>query len=423
MPTRTIFILAVGTLIGSLFAVYAGGSGERTTNDTGAPGADREAQAIAQPRRVRSRPPSGDPPVPSAQLPLNLRGQTPPRGTEREFRTDFSRATISYADILSGGPPKDGIPALDVPTFVSITDASTWIEDNEAVLVVSHDEAAHIYPLQVLTWHEIVNDVVGDLPVAVTYCPLCNTGVAFERQIGEAVLDFGTTGRLRFSNLVMYDRQTESWWQQADGRGVAGFYAGSRLQLYPVLMLPFAEAITAFPHAIVLSRDTGFNRRYGANPYVGYDTSERPFLFQGPEINGAYRPLERVISIENNGAEHAIAYPVLEAAGAINIDIGGDPIAVLWEAGTASALDQATVAGGSDIGSANAFFARDEAGRILTFERRGGRIRDEQTDSVWNITGQAIDGELAGQRLVPATAIQHFWFSYSAFAASNSVFQ
>jgi len=199
---------------------------------------------------------------PQEALPREYQDQAPPGGAGNEFETDFSRATISYAEILSGGPRKDGIPAIDAPRFVSVAEAGEWVSGNEPVLVLEERIAAgesdrrvgdggnrtggggddrdgaagavHIYPLQILTWHEIVNDVVGEIPVAVTYCPLCNTGIAFDRRHAGEVLDFGTTGRLRFSNLLMYDRQTESWWQQASGAGVIGRFAGTRLRMVPV---------------------------------------------------------------------------------------------------------------------------------------------------------------------------------------------
>lgn len=134
-----------------------------------------------------------------------------------EWRTDFTKHTVPMEEIVSGGPPKDGIPAIDDPDFVSIRDAGRWLDGREPVIVVENAGDARAYPYQILIYHEIVNDVVGGRPLSVTYCPLCNTALVFERRHGERLLDFGTTGRLRHSDMVMYDRQTESWWQQATG--------------------------------------------------------------------------------------------------------------------------------------------------------------------------------------------------------------
>ncbi|NCC31171.1 MAG: DUF3179 domain-containing protein, partial [Chloroflexia bacterium] len=165
-------------------------------------------------------------PTPSAATALSptrpalLPEERPPDGAG-EFTTDFSRHTVPYDEILSGGPPKDGIPAIDTPQFVSVTEADAWLAPQEPVVLVALGEDVRAYPLQVLMWHEIVNDTVDEQPVAVTFCPLCNTAIAFDRRVGEQVLTFGTTGRLRYSNLIMYDRQTESWWQQATGEAIA----------------------------------------------------------------------------------------------------------------------------------------------------------------------------------------------------------
>ena len=134
--------------------------------------------------------------------------EDPPIGAKSQFSTDFSKHSVPYSEILSGGPPKDGIPAIDDPKFVSVEEADEWLKPQEPVVLVQVGDDARAYPIQILMWHEIVNDTVGGVPVTVTFCPLCNTGVAFERTFEGQVLDFGTTGRLRFSNLIMYDRQT-----------------------------------------------------------------------------------------------------------------------------------------------------------------------------------------------------------------------
>ena len=146
-----------------------------------------------------------------------------------QWATDFDKHTVPLREIVSGGIPKDGIPAIDSPRFVSVSEADRWLEDREAVAVVEVGGQTKAYPLQILIHHEIVNDVIGGQPISVTYCPLCNTALAFERRFDGRLLDFGTTGRLRHSDLVMYDRQTETWWQQATGEGIVGEYAGLQL--------------------------------------------------------------------------------------------------------------------------------------------------------------------------------------------------
>ena len=336
------------------------------------------------------------------------------------FDTDWTRTVIEPTDVLSGGPPKDGIPAIDSPKFLEIEQVD-WIGDQEAVFVVTAGGESRIYPLQILTFHEIVNDVVGGVPVAVTYCPLCNTGIAFLREFDGLTLDFGTTGRLRYSNLLMYDRQTESWWQQATGEGVIGQYAGFRLQLYPVLMLPYEVAAARYADALVLSRDTGHQRSYGRNPYVGYDTAAQPFLYQGPAVSSEFSPMARVVQVIVNDEARGVPYPIAREEGVIEFELSGLPVLVLWDDGTASGLDTSSTAAGRDVGSANAFDPRVDD-RVLRFERTPEGFVDSQTGSTWDGSGTAIGGPLEGTSLEPLVGIQHFWFSYSAFE-TDGVFE
>ena len=364
------------------------------------------------------------------ELPEEFQGQSPPAGAGGQFSTDFSRATISYDQVMSGGPPKDGIPAIDDPSFVDVSAADEWIAADESVMVVSlqeggtagggdaaggdaSGETTHIYPIQILMWHEIVNDSLAGRPVTVTFCPLCNTGIAFDRRFDGRMLDFGTTGRLRYSNLLMYDRQTETWWQQATGKAVAGRYSGGRLEMVPMLMLPWNEAKNEYPQARVLSRDTGYNRSYGRNPYRNYDSSGSPFLYSGP-TDDEFSPMTRVVTVFHNDDSQGFPYPTLREERAVTETIGGEEIVVFWHAGTASPLDSGDVSEGRDVGTANAFFTEVE-GRSLSFAVEGDEIVDEETGSTWDVTGRAVDGPLEGSRLSPVTTSQHFWFSWTAF--------
>lgn len=353
----------------------------------------------------------------------SLADEQPPSGAEFQFTTDFSKHSVSYGDILSGGPPKDGIPAVDDPKFVGVNEAIEWLKPVEPVVFVQVGVDARAYPLQVLTWHEIVNDTVGDLPLTVTFCPLCNTAIAFERMINGQVLDFGTTGRLRYSNLIMYDRQTETWWQQATGEAIAGELTGTNLKFYPAAIISWEEFRTAYPDGKVLSRDTGFSRSYGENPYAGYDdVNNPPFLYRGPETPGVLPPVARVLTIDLESEAVAYPYQVLEKVGVVNDTIAGKNIVVIWRSGTASALDTPSIAEGRDVGTANAYF-RQVDGRDLTFRFEDGRILDEQTGSEWNVLGQAVSGELRGMQLQPVVAINHFWFSWAAFKPDTRIFQ
>ncbi|RME12189.1 MAG: DUF3179 domain-containing protein [Ardenticatenia bacterium] len=345
-----------------------------------------------------------------------------PPGAAREFSTDFTRHSVPYREILSGGPPKDGIPAIDAPRYVSVEEADEWLRDREPVVLFALNGDARAFPLQILTWHEIVNTEVGGVPVTVTFCPLCNTAIVFDRRYGDLVLDFGTTGRLRYSNLIMYDRQTESWWQQATGEAIVGTLTGAQLTTYPAAIVSWQAFKETYPDGNVLSRETGFNRAYGRNPYVGYDDIEsRPFLYDGPTIDGRLPPMARVLTVAGENDAVAFPYDVLAEVHVANETVDGAPIVVFWAEGTASALDGNLIAESRDVGAALAF-SRLLDGQVLTFWWDGEAIRDEQTNSRWSPLGQAVEGALAGRQLEPVVSINHFWFSWAAFRPDTRLF-
>ncbi len=338
-----------------------------------------------------------------------------------EWLTDFSLHTVPYDQFLSGGVPRDGIPPLDNPQFESIEEADTWLEDVQPVVALEINGAARAYPLAILTWHEIANDTLGGVPVSVTFCPLCNSAVAFDRRVGDAVLDFGVSGNLRHSDLVMWDRQTESWWQQLTGEGIVGAYAGYQLELVPAQLVSWRDFKAAFPEADVLSRETGYIRDYGNNPYYGYDEpGQWPFLFRGlPDER--LLPMERVAALELDGQPVAFPFLVLERERVVHYPEGQPGIVVFFQSGTASALDQSRIADSRDVGATGVFEATHE-GRALTFRSENGGFVDEQTGSTWNVLGQAVAGPLTGQSLTPVVHGSHFWFAWAAFAPETVVY-
>jgi len=350
--------------------------------------------------------------------------ETPRVARGDSWETDFSRHTVPFDEIVSGGPPKDGIPAIDDPKFESVGEADRWLEDREPVAVVRHGGETKVYPIRVLTYHEIVNDEVGGKPISTTFCPLCNTTLAFEREFDGQVLDFGTTGRLRHSDLVMYDRQTETWWQQATGEGIVGRYAGETLSFYPSPVLSWGTVKEQREEALVLSRDTGHNRPYGRNPYVGYDRRRGPIsdFFFG-ERDDRLPAMERVVALERGGASVAVPFSVLEEERVAHVEVGGEEVVVFWAPGTASALDAGQIPRGRDVGSSNVFVPAAD-GERLTFEPDGdGRFRDRETGSLWTMTGEAIEGSLQGQELEPVTHGNHFWFAWGVFKPETRVWR
>ena len=339
------------------------------------------------------------------------------------WRTDFTKASVDLGEFLGGGPPKDGIPAVDEPRFDSIAEARAWLIDRSPVISLELGGVARAYPLAILTWHEIVNDTLGGVPVVVTFCPLCNTALVYERRVGGTTMDFGTTGNLRYSDLVMYDRQTESWWQQATGEAIVGELTGTKLVFVPAQIVSLAAFADAHPDGAVLSRDTGFEREYGRNPYVGYDDAgSNPFLFDGV-VDGRLAPKERVVTIGAGAEATAFPFSELRRVGVATGTVDGVPVAVFWTPGAASALGPGTIGDGEDIGATGVF--RSELDRQpLNFRRSGGEdapITDVETGSTWSITGLATAGPLAGARLEPVAHGNHFWFAWAAFSPETTI--
>ena len=339
-----------------------------------------------------------------------------------DWKTDFSLHTVPYDEFLSGGVARDQIPPLDDPQFESIEEADSWLEDVQPVVALEVNGEARAYPLAILTWHEIVNDTLGGVPVSVTFCPLCNSAVAFDRRLDGAVLDFGVSGNLRNSDLVMWDRQTESWWQQLTGDGIVGAYAGYSLELVPAQLVSWSDFKKAFPEADVLSRDTGFLRRYGQNPYSGYDRADQsPFLFRG-RPDERLLPMERVVALELDGQPLAFPFLELEEERVVHYPADQPTIVVLFQPGTASALDRTSIAESKDVGSTGVFEVALN-GQDLSFRAEGDGFVDDQTGSTWNVLGQALSGPLAGVVLTPVVHGNHFWFAWAAFAPDAEVYQ
>jgi hypothetical protein len=337
-------------------------------------------------------------------------------------RTDFSTTTVDLKDIHSGGPPKDGIPAIDAPQFVSVAAASSWLGPHEPVILVRHGGQVRVYPLQILMYHEIVNDRIDGLALAVTFCPLCNASIVFDRRVDGRVLDFGTTGRLRKSDMVMYDRQTESWWQQFTGEGIVGVFAGRRLTVYPSVIVSFGDVAESFSHAQVLSRDTGYRRSYGRNPYRGYDTiDDQPFLFFDA-VDPRLPAMERVVAVAHPGGHRLYPFRVFDTEPVINDTAGAEPIVVFSKPGTASALDAETISRSRRIRSASVF-RRDLDGRTLSFALIDGAIRDLETDSRWNLFGRATAGQLRGRQLEAVDHGVYFAFAWLAFDPDAEIYE
>lgn len=281
-----------------------------------------------------------------------------PRQWQHEWpQTDFSRSGVSdWAEIQSGGPPRDGIPALSDPEFIHASEEARISAREPVITVEIAGEAPRAYPLRYLTWHEIVNDSIGGVPVAVTFCPLCNSGMTFDRRTRAGVLTFGVSGKLRNSDMVMFDRETESWWQQAIGQGIVGQMTGVKLKTLPSWMESWHEFVARNPEGLVMA-EPAYSRAYGRNPYRRYDSSARPFLYNGEMPPHGIRRLARVVRVGSR------AWPLQRLAEVGELREAG--VVISWRAGQASALDAGHIGKGRDVGSIR---VRDGQGRDLAHD-------------------------------------------------------
>jgi hypothetical protein len=238
----------------------------------------------------------------------------------------------------------------------------------------------------------------------------------FDRRIAGRTLSFGTTGKLRNSDLVMWDRQTQSWWQQFSGTALVGRYTGTRLHALPSQVVSWAQFKTSYPRGTVLLRPKGFDRPYGTNPYVGYDADRgaRPRLYGG-RLDPRLPPLERVVAVFAGRDAVVAPFSALARRPVIAASVGGQPVVVLYARGVVSALDENAIARSRDVGTAGAFDPRIR-GRTLRFTATGpNRFRDLQTGSTWDVTGRAVAGPLRAARLRPLRHDEQFWFALAAF--------
>lgn len=335
-----------------------------------------------------------------------------------KWTTDTSRRSIELDELALGGPGKDGIPAIHDPRFVSVEDAAVWLEAKEPVIVIRQGDEVQGYPLQILMWHELVNDTVAGVPILVSYCPLCNSAVVFDRRVGGRTYEFGVSGMLRDSDMVMYDRETDSLWQQITGEGIVGAMTGQQLKMIASQTIPFRLLMEQHPDAKILSRDTGYARAYGENPYVGYESTEQ-LMFPARRSSGV-RLKERLVAIVRDGRAKAYPFELLRRSGVVGDEIGGDPYVIFFREGMRSALEDRVIAESRERGAATVFFPEVD-GRRLTFQQRDGRIVDEEIGSTWNLLGVAVDGPLAGRQLTPVPHQVAFAFAWLVFQPDTEV--
>ena len=339
--------------------------------------------------------------------PAIVSSENSPESTSSEDKimiTDGKKHLIPLDKIRGGGPPKDGIPSIDDPKFVDAADAN-FISTDDVVLGLEINGEAKAYPLFILVWHEIVNDKVGGAPVAITYCPLCYTNQVFERVIDGKEVEFGTSGKLYNSNLVMYDRLTDSYWSQALGKAITGELTGQELKIIPFDVITWGDWKTIHPDSKVLSTETGHLRAYGVDPYGNYYTDPR-IMFPVDNSDDRLHPKEIILGFRDSGIYKAYKQNDVENFVVINDMISDTPLLL------------------TSLYSQNArAFDRTLNGKVLDFEFKDGTITDLQTNSEWNYDGAAISGELTGSQLQRLGFNPGFWFEWVAFHPDTQLYR
>jgi hypothetical protein len=337
------------------------------------------------------------------------------------WTTNFENSSIKLDELISGGPPKDGIPAIVNPKFTTLESASKWLNEKEPVIAVNLNGISKAYPLQILIFHEIVNDRVGRTPILITFCPLCYSGIIFDRTVQNMSIKFGVSGLLRNSDMIMYDQLTESFWQQFSGEAVVGDLTGTKLDVIPSQIISFQQFRNDYSDGLVLSKNTGFKRPYGMNPYINYDDEETvPFLYKGP-LDERLPQNEKVIGIKIGNTAKAYPYSITSNNKVINDSIDSLTIVLFHLPGTLSSLDARYIIDSKDVGSTGVFSRKLES-RLLTFTFTNDKIIDEETNSSWSVTGRCIDGKLKNKNLDRIAHGDYFSFAWFAFQPNSIIY-
>ncbi|MFZ1561692.1 MAG: DUF3179 domain-containing protein [Saprospiraceae bacterium] len=352
--------------------------------------------------------------------------QNNPRNIVLDWKTDTLQQLVPLSE-FTALLIRDGIPPIDTPIYWTKEVALKNLFLHEPVISFIVHGQARAYPLSILMFHEIVNDRIDDTYFTVTYCPLCNAAIVFDRKLKyngkDYLLDFGVSGMLRNSDLVMWDRQTESWWQQFTGTGLVGAMAGAELDFLSSQLISLQEFTDSYPDGLILSTETGHDNKYGQNPYTTYDNPEnkQPRLFKG-EVDTRLPAMERVIDIQVEGKRKIYPLTTIQKDEVINDRFEGKDIALFYASKTVSVLDKKEIAASKAVGSVTVFSPIID-NKLLTFIKKEDHFYDQQTQSKWTITGICVEGKHKGIQLTPIVYGNHFAFAWFAFHPDSEIYK
>ena len=407
MGSRLSKLLVPGAVLGLLVVLMAAPSSREPRSHPGV-----RAEAVPSGRRARS----------PAEVIADLRAST------EVWCSDARRArALAYGETCV---PWDSIPSIDRPRFIDAAEAAS-LTPADPVVVLDLEGEHRAYPVAILSYHEIVNDVVAGRPVVVTFCPLCNSAVAFSREVAGRTLTFGVSGQLAGANLVMFDRETVSRWQQLTGRATSGPFEGAELELVPVRMVSFGSWLAAHPGGMILAEPDGSRFNYGIDPYVGYDVdpNQPSFVYDPPGVVGPAEPTDprlppkwRVVGVVTD--DGALAFPVPSGKGRMAVvtgRLGKIPLVAFFQFGLAQP-EKAYEFSAAPRGWAGTVFVARLGGRDLSFSTNGaGTFIERVTGSRFDAFGRGISGPLAGRTLPTVPHATAFWFAWSHFYPDTEV--
>lgn len=352
-----------------------------------------------------------------------------PKNLPFTWKTDTLNHSVKLSEIQIV-LPKGSFPTLDKPKFVSKSEGLEMFFSKEPVIVVEFNGVAKAYSLNILTMHEISNDELEGIPILVTYCPLCNSGMVYNRSINhhgkKEILEFEASGMLRNSDMVMLDRKTETLWQQLMGTAIVGTYNETQLDIIPSIIISVEEFFTRYPEGQILSKKTGYSeieKKYGYNPYKKYDEKENPIqhFFNSDKVDKRLPALERIVDVEHNGAYKIYSFSSASKNGVINDTFKTKKVVLFYKPGTVSILDENDISTSKDVGSVTVFNAVIDK-QHLTFKKENNVFVDTKTNSKWDITGHCYEGILKGKQLQIEPHSNHFAFAWLAFNPDSEIY-
>ncbi|MDW7681040.1 MAG: DUF3179 domain-containing protein [bacterium] len=353
-----------------------------------------------------------------------------PRNIPYNWKTDTTKTTIDLSELMSV-LPRGNFQVLNYPAFIGRTEGLKTFFAREPIMAVEKNGFAKAYPLNMLSTHEIANDTLAGTPLLVTFCPLCNSGIVYDRRLTfndkEYLLYFEVSGMLRNSDMVLADRQTETWWQQLTGTGIVGELAGAELKIIPSLIISVEEFFNRYPDGKILSKKTGIKNAeasYGYNYYEHYDHPDgKPYdrFFDSDKIDSRLPPMERVVDIRSRGEFKIYPFSILKEKRVINDEFNSKHVVLFFKPGMVSILDEKDITRSDDVGFATVFNAELD-GRLLKFTIENEKFVDTATHSIWDITGRCVDGKLKGKQLALEPYGNHFAFAWLAFHPETKIY-